>query len=74
MTSERWPGSFYQCRQTLSSPRPTQPGVLAVSQSTQCATLGLARGPLRSPFEPPSTSPCRAVALLRIAPPSHTPA
>ena len=49
-------------------------GVFSVSQSTQCATLGLAMGPLRSPFEPPSTSPCRAVARLRRAPPSHTPA
>ena len=29
-------------------------------------------GPLRSPFEPPSKSPCRAVAMLRLAPPSHT--
>ena len=45
-----------------------------LSQFTQCATLGLARGWLRSPFEPPSTSPCRAVAMLHLAPPSRTPA
>ena len=37
------------------------------SQFTQCATFGLAMGLLRSPFELPSKSPCRAVALLRRA-------
>ena len=36
--------------------------------------IGPGDGALRSPFEPPSKSPCRAVALLRLAPPSHTPA
>ena len=75
-THERDGYSFPQERTQQPTRVPLGNGnkLLAISQFTQCATFGLAMGPLRSPFEPPFKSPCRAVAPLHRAPPSRTPA